>query len=222
MPRYFSAISSPPLRALVGRVAPEFLAHALVQPFGEGFGQPVGQRLGHDRGIIVVGALEALGHGFLADPGGDGEGADIIGEPAGARRDEIGERDVGAAFAARQLLAQRVQHRDRRARAPRRRRRGCRRLRCSPARSRTPRCAREPALGDDLPQHRLRVGKQAARGFAEFADRRGWPGYLPFSSQVAKNGVQSMKSISSASGISASRCVPRQSRHRRHDSRPTS
>ena len=83
--------------------------HAL----GESFGQAVGQRLDHDRGVIVIGALEALGHRVLADAGGDREGADIIGKPAVARRDEIGERHVGAAFALRQLLAQRMQRRDR-------------------------------------------------------------------------------------------------------------
>ena len=48
----------------------------------------------------------------LADAGGDDEGADIIGNAAGARRDEIGQRHIGAAVAAGQLLAQRVQRRD--------------------------------------------------------------------------------------------------------------
>ena len=47
-------------------------------------------------------------------PGGDHEGADVVGERARARRDEIGERDIGAALAPRELLAQRVQHGDRR------------------------------------------------------------------------------------------------------------
>ena len=92
MPRYFSAISSSLRERLVGCIAPEFLAHALVQPLGEGFRQPVGQRLDHDGGVVVVGALEALGDLVLADAGGDGEGADVIGKPAVARRDEIGER----------------------------------------------------------------------------------------------------------------------------------
>src|SRR3984957_14877980 len=98
---------------LVGGVGPKFLAHALVHPLGGSFGEAVGQRLGHDRGIIVVGVLEALGDGFLADAGGHREGADIIGKAAGAWRDEIGERYIGAAFAARELLAQRMQRGDR-------------------------------------------------------------------------------------------------------------
>ena len=142
MPRYFSAISSHAAERLVGRVAPELLAHALMQALGEGLGQPVGQRLDHDRRVVVVRALEALGHLVLADAGGDREAADIVGEPARARRDEIGERHVGAAFAPRELLAQRVQH------GHRRRARlvgidtGCRRRRHWPARSRSPRSAR--------------------------------------------------------------------------------
>ena len=43
---------------LVGRVAPELLAHPLVQPLGEGLGEPVGQRLEQDRGVVVELALE--------------------------------------------------------------------------------------------------------------------------------------------------------------------
>ena len=98
---------------LVGGVAPEFPAYALVQAFGERFGEAVGERLGHDRRVVVIGALEALDHRVLAEARGDCEGADIVGKRACARRHEIGERHIGAALAARQLLAQRVQHRDR-------------------------------------------------------------------------------------------------------------
>ena len=89
---------------LVAGVAPEFPAHALMQPLGEGFGQTVGQRLDQNGGIIVVGALEALGDVVLADAGGDGEGADVIVEPAVARRDEIAERLVEAALALHYVL----------------------------------------------------------------------------------------------------------------------
>ena len=49
----------------------------------------------------------------------------------------------------------------------------------------------EPALVDDLLQHRLRVVEERARRLADYVvveDRR----ELPVSSQVWKNGVQSM------------------------------
>ena len=101
MPRYFSAMRSLWRERLLGRVGPKFLAHTPVQAFGERFGKTIGQRLGDDRGIIVVGMFVSLDHGFLADARGHGEGADVVGKPARARRDEIGERDIGAALAAR-------------------------------------------------------------------------------------------------------------------------
>ena len=53
---------------LLRRVSPKFLAHALVQVLGERFGKTIGQRLGQDRGIIVIGMFVSLDHGFLADP----------------------------------------------------------------------------------------------------------------------------------------------------------
>src|ERR1700722_19810758 len=53
---------------LIGRVCPELAAYTLMQIFRQGFGQPVGKRLGHDRGIVVIGALEAIDYTFLADP----------------------------------------------------------------------------------------------------------------------------------------------------------
>ena len=82
--------------------------HAL----GKGFGETIGQRLAQDRGVIVIGVLEAVGDDVLADPGGDHEGADIIGHAARDRRDEIRQRRIEAAFALFQLLAQRVEGRD--------------------------------------------------------------------------------------------------------------
>ena len=82
--------------------------HAL----GKGFRQTIGQRLAQDRGVIVIGVLEAVGDDVLADPGGDHEGADIIRHAGRSGRDEIRQRGVEAAFALFQLLAQRVEGRD--------------------------------------------------------------------------------------------------------------
>ena len=67
---------------LVGLVAPELGAHPLVQPLGERLGQPVGQRLEQDRAVVVEGGLELLDLGLAAQPGGDGERADVVAQPA--------------------------------------------------------------------------------------------------------------------------------------------
>ena len=99
-------------RRLVRRIAPEFAAHAGVHPLGKGLGETIGQRLAQDRGVIVIGVLEAVGDHVLADPGGDHEGADIIGYARGSRRDEVRQRRIETAFAFFQLLAQRVEGRD--------------------------------------------------------------------------------------------------------------
>ena len=61
----------------LGAVAP-IDAGLLVQIFGKGFGQAVGQGLGHDRVVIVVIFLEVGGEFVAADAGGDGEGAEVI------------------------------------------------------------------------------------------------------------------------------------------------
>src|SRR5262249_41715133 len=47
---------------LLRGVAPEFPAHPLVQALGECFGEAIGERLDHDRRIIVVSPLKALRH----------------------------------------------------------------------------------------------------------------------------------------------------------------
>ena len=82
--------------------------HAL----GESFRDTVGERLDHDRAIVVIGAGVARGDLFFFRAGGDDEGADIIRLAALLGRDEIGEREIGLAVALLQLLAQRVQRRD--------------------------------------------------------------------------------------------------------------
>ena len=76
-----------------------------MQAFGKRFGQTVGERLHHDGGVVVIGALEALGDFVLANACGDGEAADIIGKAARAGRNEIAQRGIGAALALGELLA---------------------------------------------------------------------------------------------------------------------
>ena len=49
-----------------------------MQPLGESFREAIGQRLDHDRRVIVIGVLEAVGDVVLADAGRDHEGADMI------------------------------------------------------------------------------------------------------------------------------------------------
>ncbi len=97
---------------LVRRIIPKFLAHAQMHALGKGFRQTIGQCLAQDRGVIVIGVLEAIGDHVLADPGGDHERADIVRHAGCHRRDEIRQRAVEAAFALFQLLAQRVECRD--------------------------------------------------------------------------------------------------------------
>ena len=135
--------------------------------FGEGLRQTIGQRLAQDRGVIVIGVLEAVGDDILADPRRDHEGADVIRHAGGGRRDEIGQRRVEAAFAFFQLLAQRVEGRDLLASGvvgvdhdivalrigrpePDRRLRG------------------EPFLLDDAVEHRPRIVIERARDLADF------------------------------------------------------
>src|SRR3546814_8988088 len=61
-------------QSLVGGIAPELLAHALVHMLGEGFGETVGQRLGKDaRVIVVLGGELALDPLVQPDAGGHRE-----------------------------------------------------------------------------------------------------------------------------------------------------
>ena len=97
---------------LFGSIAP-VLAGDLVQSFGEGFGQPVGQGLGHDRVVIVVVGFE-LAHQFRhAMPGGDGERAQVVVPAAFQRGDEVGQGVIVLHPLALPLLAQGVEVRQR-------------------------------------------------------------------------------------------------------------
>ena len=129
----------------------------MVEVLGAGFGQPIGQRLEHDRRIVVVGGLERRGpitHPFACR---DDEGTDVVFGASALRCDEVGERPVRTIVGVAHLLAQRVQPRcfccagmiavhgdvvaDRR----------------WPARTHD-RFGREPLLGDDLVEHLLAIG----------------------------------------------------------------
>ena len=103
----------------------------------------------------------------LFGAGGDDEGADIIGLAAALGRDEIGEREIGPAVAAQQLLAQREQRGELFAA----RFAGVEADVVADGIGRPEAddgLRTEPALGDDLLQHDLRVLEQAARRRALF------------------------------------------------------
>ena len=91
---------------LVGRVAPELAPDPLVQALREGLREAVGERLGHDRAVVVVGGLE-LAHQRI-DPvaRGDRERAHVIGHAD--RPHVVGHAQVRPPVRLRHLLAQPV------------------------------------------------------------------------------------------------------------------
>jgi hypothetical protein len=92
----------------VAAIAP-LVARLLVQAFGEGLREPVGESLGHDRVVVVVLRAEAVAELFQANAAGDRKGADAVGQPGLLRRDEVGERPARLAALAVRLLAQKVE-----------------------------------------------------------------------------------------------------------------
>ena len=108
MPRYFLVDEFRVAELLRAAVAP-LIPHALVQALGKGFGQPIGEGLGHDRVVVVVLGAEAVAQFLQADAAGHREGANVIGQPGLFRRDEIGERPARLAAFAVGLLAKEME-----------------------------------------------------------------------------------------------------------------
>ena len=73
-----------------------FVSHSLVQAFGEGFGQAIGDGLRHDRVVVVVLGPESVAQFLQTDSAGYCESADVIGQSGFFRRDEVGERPAGS------------------------------------------------------------------------------------------------------------------------------
>ena len=73
----------------------------------EGLGEAVGERLDHDRVVVVVLRLERGGELVGAEPGGDRERAEVV----SLRSDVVGEAAVRARVAVVGLLAQEAEAR---------------------------------------------------------------------------------------------------------------
>src|SRR5690606_20282219 len=69
-------------------VAP-LAASPLVEVLGKGLRQPVGDRLDHDRVVIVVVEIKLPREFVAADAGGDGKSPDVVDSPRVDRRDEV-------------------------------------------------------------------------------------------------------------------------------------
>ena len=78
------------LRQRLARLVP-LAAGVLVQVFRERLGQPVRERLHDDRAVVVLLTLEPRRQLVRADPGRDGEGADVVREACVRRRNKISQ-----------------------------------------------------------------------------------------------------------------------------------
>ena len=152
-------------RATARSSMPHSRARLRVQVRGERLGQPVGERLDHDRAVVVVLALEAAAPASSAPmPGRHGERAEVVGDgrsPRGAMKSASDRFGLPSAIASccRSMLnrASSPRARDRRCR------RRCRRRRSPRARSRRRRARVSSLLVDDALEQRLRVLVQLAR-----------------------------------------------------------
>src|SRR5262249_31762559 len=67
-------------------IAPKFPAHTQMQKLGKCLGQAVGERLQHDRAVVIVLGLEGLEQWLDAEAGGDRKAADVVLDSALLRR----------------------------------------------------------------------------------------------------------------------------------------
>ncbi len=81
------------------RIAPEFLAHPLVQVLGESLGQTVAQGLQQDRAVVVVARLEGRGPGQDPRPPVVGVELDVVAHGVGRPEADDPARPVGSADA---------------------------------------------------------------------------------------------------------------------------
>src|SRR6185312_2907157 len=89
-------------------VAPLF-SHPLVKVLGEGLGQPVGQRLGHDGVVVVVRGAEAVAQLAQPDAGGHGKATDVVGQAGLLGGHEVGQAARRLTVLLGRLLPQEVE-----------------------------------------------------------------------------------------------------------------
>ncbi len=152
-----------------------------MQVLRKGFGEAIRERLHHNRRVVVIGAPEALRDLVFAHSGRHDEATQVVGDAARPWCDEIGQRHIGAALATGELLAKRVQRRDRLV-----------------ARlvgvdldivalgiggpEADDAAGRKPVFADDAVEHRRSIIEQRPRGspvFVVVEDRRIFAGQLP-------------------------------------------
>ena len=81
----------------VARERPKLAPHLGVQPLGERFGQAIGERLQHDRAVVVLLRFEFRDLLFDAETGGHRKRAQVIGAAGGLGCNEIGKAEIGLA-----------------------------------------------------------------------------------------------------------------------------
>ena len=99
-------------QAFLAAIAP-FVPHAFVQAFGKRFSEPIGQRLRHDRVVVVVFCPEFIAQLLQPNPAGHCKRANVIAQSGFLRRNKISQRpargNIGPGAFLVRLLAQKVE-----------------------------------------------------------------------------------------------------------------
>jgi hypothetical protein len=80
-----------------------------VEVLGEGLRETIGERLDHDRLVIIVLGLESRDERVGAQPGGDRKRTEVVAAAALNRRHEVGERSIGFVVGDDLLLSKHVE-----------------------------------------------------------------------------------------------------------------